>query len=244
MQGLDFSISARGKPERLPMSQFVNSYFSDVPIRSIFGFRERVNLYGGRLFLSPEISEADIRWMYDQNIGYRIPLQTIQANYKDYQNARTFLAKYHRKGNSVILVRHDLARWIREDFPLFEIEASVIHRIKNVTPIQTLLQTFDVIVLHPTLNDKPELLSSIVNKDRTRLFVNAGCMYSCPTMGCYKTIAAQNQGISGSMPRSCALHHEPGLIAQVHFHTFDLQELINLGFTKFKKLRSRGLTGF
>jgi hypothetical protein len=65
--------------------------------------------------------------MYDHDIGYRIPLQNIVASREEYVASKTFLAKYHRKGNSVIIARAKLAKWIHEDFPLFEVEASVIN---------------------------------------------------------------------------------------------------------------------
>ena len=180
--------------------------------------------------------------MYDHDIGYRIPLQSIQADLKDYQDSRKFLEKYHRPGNSVILVRHDLAKWIRQDFPEFEIEASVIHQIRSVDRIPTLADIFDIVVLHPELNDQVDELGAIQHKDRIRLFANAGCMYRCPTMECYKTFSANNRG--DPVPFACSQQHMPEFRSQVQFHSFDVEQLVALGFRKFKKLRNRGTTGY
>ncbi|MCX7180883.1 MAG: hypothetical protein NTX56_19650 [Proteobacteria bacterium] len=242
MEPLDFSVSARSKVEIQPMADYVGKHFFGVPIRSIFGFREHTKLYGGRQFEGPEISEGDIRWMYDQGIGYRIPLQSIQATYEDYKESKAFLAKYHQRGNSVILVRHDIAEWVRNDFPEFEIEASVIHQVRTVDRLPRLDEIFDIVVLHPCLNDQADVLSTIERKDRIRLFANAGCMYRCPTMECYKTFSANNRG--ESVPYACSQQHVPGFHAQVNFHTFDVDQLVALGFRKFKKLRSKGITGY
>jgi hypothetical protein len=239
---LDFSVSARGKAERQPIAHYLGEHFVGVSIKSVFAFREHSKLYGGRQFQNPEISEADIKWMYDHDIGYRIPLQTIQANYDDYKESRAFLEKYHRPGNSVILVRHDIAEWVRNDFPDFEIEASVIHQVRAVERLPRLDEIFDIVVLHPSLNDQFDVLATIENKDRIRLFANAGCMYRCPTMECYPTFSANNRG--DPVPFACSQLHIPEFRAQVNFHTFDVDTLVELGFRKFKKLRNKGITGY
>jgi hypothetical protein len=239
---LDFSVSARSKSANQPIAHYLGEFFFGTPIKSVFGFREHTKLYGGRQFMGPELSAADIGWMYEHNIGYRIPLQSIQADYRDYQESKPFLARYHRPGNSVILVRHDLAEWIRNDFPDFEIEASVIHQVRSLDRLPRLERIFDIVVLHPSLNDETELLASVADKKRIRLFANAGCMYRCPTMECYKTFSANNRG--DPTPFACSQLHMPEYRAQVHFHTFDVDRLIALGFTKFKKLRSKGITGY
>ena len=239
---VDYSVSARSKSERQPIAHFLGEHFWGIPIRSVFGFREHVKLYGGRPFMTSELSEQDVHWMYDHGIGYRIPLQSIQATFADYKESRAFLAKYHRAGNSVIVVRHDLAKWIRQDFPEFEIEASVIHRIRSICQITRLSEIFDIIVLHPSFNDQIDVLAAIPDKDRIRLFANAGCLYRCPTMECYKTFSANNRG--DRVPFSCSGQRFPEYRAQVYFHAFDLDRLISLGFHRFKKLRSKGITGY
>jgi hypothetical protein len=229
---LDFSVSARGKPEALPMAHYLGEHFLGVPIRSVFGFREHTKLYGGRTFRMSEISEADIRWMYDHDVGYRIPLQSIQATYADYQESKGFLAKYHRPGNSVILVRHDLAEWIRQDFPDYEIEASVIHRVRSIDRLPRLSRLFDIIVLHPAMNDEIETLAAIADKTRIRLFANAGCLYKCPTMECYKGFSDNNRG--KAVPFSCSQHRFPDYTRQVRFHSFDVNRLVSLGFARVR----------
>jgi len=244
---LDFSISARGKFAANSVKAFIDIFFAGIPVRSIFGFREYTPLYGGRIFTGPELSEADIQWMYSKGIAYRIPLQNIIATRGDYEQSRPFLEKYHRKGNSVITVRHDLAKWIRNDFPLFEIEASVINQVRTIDKIPAFLDTFDVVVLHPSLNDHPDELSKIEEKSRIRLFVNAGCMYKCPTMECYGSISRLNKLIPESQFK-CAQNHVPGYALertnQTGMTEFDPQEFIALGFTKFKRMRNKSNTAF
>ena len=244
---LDFSISARGKFAGNSVAAFLHIFFAGVPVRSIFGFREYTPLYGGRIFKGPELSEDDIKWMYDHGIGYRIPLQNIVATRDDYEQSKPFLAKYHRKGNSVITVRADLAKWIRADFPLFEIEASVINQVRTIDRIPEYFENFDIVVLHPILHDTPEELAKIEQKDRIRLFVNAGCMYKCPTMECYGSISRLNKLIPNTEFR-CAQDHVPDY-AQERMNTtgmteFDPRPLIEMGFTKFKRMRNKTNTAY
>lgn len=63
MDPLSFTISARGKNERMPLYQ----------IDSVFGFLEASTLYSGRPFLKRQLSEADRVWLEENNIGLRIP---------------------------------------------------------------------------------------------------------------------------------------------------------------------------
>jgi hypothetical protein len=244
---LDYSVSARGKSDRLAVMPFIAMCFPGIPIKSIFGFREYTPLYGGRIFRGPELSEADIGWMYDHGIAYRIPLQNIVATRADYEESKPFLRKYHRKGNSVITVRHELARWIREDFPLFEIEASVINQVRSLDKLPQFLDTFDVVVLHPSLNDYSDQLATIEDKSRIRLFVNAGCMYKCPTMECYGSISRLNKHVADTKFK-CAQDHDKDYAIdranQVGMTEFNVHEFIRLGFTKFKKMRNKGNTAF
>jgi len=244
---LDFSVSARGKAVTNAMAAFLDIFFEGIPVKSVFGFREYTPLYGGRIFHGPELSEADIHWMYDNGIGYRIPLQNIVASREDYEASKPFLAKYHRKGNSVITVRAELAKWVREDFPLFEVEASVINQVRTLDKLPGFLEKFDVVVLHPIMNDDLEGLATIADKSRVRLFVNAGCMYQCPTMECYGSISRMNKLIPNTEFK-CAQQHLPDY-AQARMSAegmteFDTMSFVNLGFTRFKRMRNKSNTAF
>lgn len=244
---LDFSISARGKLAQNPVATYLDIWFKDIPVKSIFGFREYTSLYGGRVFNGPELTEADIAWMYDNGIGYRIPLQNLVANRRDYELARPFLKKYHRPGNSVITVRAEMARWVKEDFPDFEVEASVINQVRTLDKLPEFLENFDVVVLHPILNDDLEGLATIADKNRIRLFVNAGCMYTCPTMECYGSISRLNKHIPKAEFK-CAQDHVPDY-AQERLTTegmteFDTMAFVKLGFTRFKRMRNKSNTAY
>lgn len=73
-------------------------------------------------------------------IGVRMPLTNSYVELEEYRENRPLLEKYHREGNAVIVTNDDLARWIREDFPEYRIEASVI---KNINSYQGIEEAFN-----------------------------------------------------------------------------------------------------
>lgn len=244
---LDFSISARGKWAGNSVAAFLNIFFQGIPVKSVFGFTEYTPLYGGRVFSAPELTPDDIAWMYDRGIGYRIPLQNIVTTRADYEAGKPFLEKYHRKGNSVITVRKDLAQWVREDFPLYELECSVINQVRKVEQLTEYLDDFDVVVLHPELNDRLDDLEKIEDKSRIRLFVNAGCMYKCPSMECYGSISRLNKRVPDAKFQ-CLQYRDADYAqsraAETGMTEFDPMPFVKLGFTRFKRMRNKSNTAF
>lgn len=97
----------------------------------------------------------------------------------EYEQNLPLLKKYHRPGNSVIVTNDDLARWIRQDFPAYHVDASVIKNIKTHRKIDEALKLYDSIVLPMRLNEDLEFLEKIEAKDRITLFANAGCALTC-----------------------------------------------------------------
>ena len=207
-------------------------------------------LYGGRTWLRPQLSWADLAWAYDRGIGFRIPLQNVCITRAMYLEHREFLAKHHRPGNSVILVKRDIAEWIAEDFPHFERELSVIAKTKTVEQLARQLDLFDVVVPHPQMNERLDDLAKIADKSRVRLFADAGCLLRCPTMSCYAAVSRFNLAHPGTVTHldtPCARFSHPGSEYRRSYPewsmqwSFDVDKLVDLGFRKFKTLgRSMG----
>lgn len=236
---IKYTVSIRNN-NGTPIERFLRENFSQYVDRldSVFGFLEYCPLYGGRPYVQEEITQKDVKWLYENQIGLRLPLSSTLCKREHYEKSFSFLEKYHRAGNSVIVTRNDLAMWIREDFPLYEIEASVIKDFKTIDQIESAFDIFDTVVLHGSLNTDIELLSAISQKDRIRLFLNMGCAYNCPSKICYPAVSKMNifageyQCSTSIVPRD--------LLGMV---TFDEKKLIDLGFTKFKILRPKLITG-
>lgn len=239
-----YTISARGKPNGIPVKTYLAKEFAHIPlaeIDSIFGFVEHCSLYGGRMFQGPELTPVDVYDMYSAGVGLRLPLTNHYAERSEYEKAIPFLTKYHRQGNAAIVTNDDLARWIRQDFPLYRIEASVIKNLKTHDRIAAAMDLYDTVVLPMELNENDEFLTQTQNKERITLFANAGCALTCPSHICYVSVSNFNKAGIGQFKCSQPIKARDirGMI------DFDLSHLQDLGFSRFKVLRARasGLTG-
>jgi len=228
-----FTVSARGKPANTPVSDFLGFSY-DIPldrIDSIFGFVERCTLYGGRPYKEPQLTDRDIEWMYGQGIGLRIPLTNHYAERGEYESYAGFFDKYHRQGNSIICTNDDLARWVREDYPSYQLEASIIKNIDTYEEIEGALALYDTVVLPTHLNNDWEFLEKVPSKEHVTLFAWAGCGVNCPSKICYPSISKYNKfrepvEILCSRPLK-----ERQAIGRVYF---DLDKFRALGFSRFK----------
>lgn len=242
---MHFTISARGKPNGVAMPAFLAGSFGAIPldqIDSVFGFVERSSLYGGRIFTKPELTPEDVAYLYEVGVGVRLPLTNHFVEPSEYEANEPLLEKYHRRGNAVIVTNDNLARWIRRDFPNYRLEASVIKNLKTYARIAAAMEVYDTVVLPMELNGERDFLAGAPEKHRITLFANAGCALTCPSKICYVSISRFNKAGTGEFQCSQPLKEREmrGMI------DFDLEHLKELGFTRFKLLRSRpgGLTGY
>lgn len=238
-----FTVSGRGKPQDVPILPFLTGHFR-LPldsIDSVFGFVEETTLYGGRIFQWPELSPEDVAALYGAGIGLRLPLSNHFVTREEYLSATPFLERYHRENNAVIATNNDLARWIREDFPLYRIEASVIKNLRSYSRITNALELYDTVVLPMELNLDEAFLRGAPSKERITLFANAGCALTCPSKICYMSISKINKTGEGYF--NCSQELKPR--ATQGMVDFDLDKFQELGFSRFKLLRARpgNLTG-
>ncbi len=243
---MQFTISARGKPAAAPIHKFIKDSFSDIPIEQIesfFGFTEPLTLYGGRVFNGAELSRYDLRSLYKLGINLRIPLTNHYATEAEYTSCLPFLEKHYRPRNSVIITNDNLANWIRADFPAYRVEASVIKNINTLAKVEKAYKIYDTVILPMESNEDEEFLLSIPGKERVMLFANAGSAMTCPSKICYTSVSKVNKDGDISLWQ-CSQSLKPrdmfGML------DFDLEYLQDLGFHRFKLLRSRPgrMTGF
>jgi len=237
---MKFTISAREKPQGegiISYLQRVHKDYSISDIDSVFAFTEPSTLYGGRRFSGPELSPNDIQDLYNNSIGYRIPFTNNYVEMDEYNRNILFLDKYHRKGNSVILVNDELTRWIKEDFPDYQVEASIIKNIKTHKKIDDALELYDTVVLPTSLNLDLEFLNKIEQKNRITLFAFAGCGVNCPAKICYPSISKFNK-FNGYTDFECSRPLKAReIMGKVDF---DLDLYQNMGFDRFKLIEPTG----
>ena len=207
----------------------------------MFGFVEKSTLYGGRQFIERELSDKDVSDLNEAGIGIRLPMSNHVTELREYKLSHWILRKYHTPGNSIICTNDDLARWIREDYPDYHIDASVIKNLKTHKKIEAAMELYDSVVLPMPLNENLAFLAEIENKDKITLFANAGCALTCPSRMCYPSISELNKG-RGEFKCSQPIK-DRDMMGMVDF---PLKPYIDLGFHRFKLLRARpeSLTGF
>jgi len=230
------SVSARRKQTDANMNEYIADQYPELALNqidSVFGFAEHTMLYGGKLWRNEEVSQRDLTWMYDNNIGFRIPLTNVRTTYEDYQNNIEFIRKYHHPGNSIICVQDWLADAIKNDFPDYSVEASVIKAVSTMEELDDAFKHFDTVVpLAEAFNENFERLDSIKEKHRIRLFLQVGCALHCPNRICYTAFSKFNRDEKTPLMCSAKLDERAGKNPVVT--QFDINEYISLGFTKFK----------
>jgi len=181
--------------------------------------------------------------MYKLNINVRLPITNHYATPEEYEENRLFLDKYHRPGNSLIITNDELAGWIRNDFPDYRLEASVIKNINTLKKVDEAFAIYDTVILPMASNDDEELLKAIDNKKNITLFANAGCAYTCPSKICYPSVSKANKTGDKNLFQCSQKLKERNTIGMFDF---DLDHLQSLGFSRFKLLRPRkdDMTGF
>ena len=244
---ISFTISVRGKAAEVPVMDFLRHNFGRIPlanIDSLFGFVERCTLYGGRPFYAPQLSDRDVEALYAHSVGVRLPLTNMYVSAEEYKEYQWLLEKYHRAGNSIISTDDTLARWIRKDFPRYQLEASVIKNIDTYDKITASLDLYDTVILPMRLNPKLDFLDNIPveQKKRITLFANAGCAFNCPARLCYESISRMNKFRGAQFVCSKPTMPRP----QLGMVSFDLKKLSASGFRRYKLLQAipGGTTGF
>lgn len=237
------TLSARSKNPLMHIAIFLQENFGGLEIDkidSIFAFSDPCRLYGGRIFYGPELTDMDLHWMYDNNIGYRIPLSNFLANEDIYKESKAFLDKHHREGNSVIVMKDSLAEWIKNDYPKYSVECSVTKEVNTVAKLEKVLKLYDTVVPLPeAFNTDYELLELLPQeiKDRVRLFLNVGCAYKCPGRVCYGAMSKINMQVEGAK-FECSQENNKQYVP-TGMTEFDLAKYLELGYTRFKLLRMK-----
>ncbi|MFK5947570.1 MAG: hypothetical protein QM500_02220 [Methylococcales bacterium] len=238
-----YTVSGRKKPSNMKIIDFLECGFPDIQLNnidSVFGFvEERSTLYGGREFKGADLTETDVNDLYAHKIGVRLPLTNHIATEEEFEDNRSLLEKYHKKGNAVIITNDLLAKRIRSEFPKYRIEASVIKNINTHDKIKEAFELYDTVVLPMSINQDLDFLRKAKNKKNITLFANAGCALNCTSKICYPSFSKMNKYNGGEFQCSqrMKIRELQGMI------DFDLQEFVKLGFTRFKVLRSKGWTG-
>lgn len=233
------SVTSRMHGTGTSMRNFFNRHYGFMPLSHVtdtFGFvEEYTELYGGRQYNPRNVlNRRDIEELYDLGIGVKLCLQNHFITKEDCEANRAFLARYHRKGNVIICASEILARFVKEKFPDYVVEASIIKEVHDLATIAECLELFDLFTLPPAANDNLDFLASLPSKDRFILFGNARCLYTCKPRNCYRNNSVVIRRASnpdfGTLGPACS----PTAPNKFEYTLFDLERFYEMGFRRFK----------
>lgn len=124
-------------------------YIDISQIRDVYGSSIiKSDLYGGRNYVKEgSFTDEQVNNLKDNNINISLTLSNHFFNKDIYKDNIKLLEKYHNSGNGIICTDDELAKLIRNDFPLYKIKASLLRNVVNLEEIKRCLDIYDEIVL-------------------------------------------------------------------------------------------------
>lgn len=234
----NFTISSRKLTQDQNIEEYIKKYFPYIDfsqVESFYGFADEFYpLYGGRGYKSDLVlNDKHTKELEDRGINISLTLTNHYFDETAYTKSLPLLKKYHQMGNSIVCVNDELAKRIREDFPLYKLKASLIKDLNSVEKVSEALKLYDLVVIPMELNDDYEFLTALPHKDRIVLFANANCAYNCESRICYQAISKENIGREKPLI-ICSKDIVEG--EDLGYVYFDIKKFSSLGFTNFKLL--------
>ncbi len=233
---ISYTVSSRSMQKGMGIEKYLSDYFENIPLHKIdsfFGFvSEFTPLYGGRFYDSVDtMTDLHINEMKKYNIGVSLTLTNHYFSEELYQQTFSILQKFHSPINSIVCMNDDLAKRIREEFPLYKLKASLIKNLDTLEKVTKAFELYDYVVIPMEMNDNAEFLKSLPSKERVILFANANCAYNCENRICYKAISNFTAEM-GKNDLGCS----QTILPREHLGhtTFDVNSFVDMGFKKFK----------
>lgn len=232
---LSFSVSSRNIRPDIDVMDYLRVFYTYCDIRqieSVFGSTNICSrLYGGRLNRRKyELTDNHLDRLTENGIHLALTLTNHFFDDVSYRESLPLLEAHHRKGNSIICTNDALAVRVKQDFPFYEIKASIIKKIDSLDKVNRALEIYDSLTLPMDKNDDDDFLNSIFDKDRIILFGNANCAYTCPARTCYLGYSQENFGVPVN---SRCSKTKPHRLDMGHVF-FNVKKLADMGYTRFK----------
>ena len=232
---LSYSVSSRDIRPDIDIIDYLKilyMYCDLKQIDSVFGHTTSFSkLYGGRVFkLAYALTRDHLDRMADNGIGLALTLTNHFFDEDAYKESLNLLKTHHKKGNAIICTNDQLAVRLKNDFPDYEIKASIIKNINTLDKVKKALAIYDSLTLPMDKNDDDQFLADIVQKHRIILFGNAGCAYTCPARTCYLECSQQMTG--RAITASCSKATIPR--AEKEQVYFNVKKLADMGYGRFK----------
>jgi hypothetical protein len=178
---ITFTVSTR-RTHPLEIVKVFDSVGRLDQLTQVFGSLFDSPLNGGRNREGPVRYDLDvIDKLIDMGIGYEFTLTYLAATLEHFRDRYTnqILKRFENPLNSVLTSKYDLAYYIKKKYPQYKLRASCMYYFETAAEIDEACELFDSIALFPTLNEKPEELKKIKNKEKVVLFGTQVCLKRC-----------------------------------------------------------------
>lgn len=247
--------------ELIDFNNYLKQYY-DVPYNffnsvydSVFGM-----LWNGGRICQPQDAitlEEWIELIYNynfSNIGFNFSFSNrlLLPEHLDDKYCNLMLSAANDSGsklNGVILTSEILADYIKINYPNLKIIYSVCNGLNKVEDYNQKCEEYDIVVLHPDFNHNINFLSQLIYKDKIEIMVNDLCAFGCPFRAKHYDWLSQCALVQAHNPiihnikeldreriggKCEAVKNGYEKDGRNKLSFYDLDNLIELGFSKFK----------
>jgi len=229
----------------LPIMKFLSRYTGDADI-TVYDGINKCKWNGGRINRDIEYSDGVINYYCKKNIGVALTFTNHNIDLNDPVGI-SLLEKFHREGNSIILINEDLRLFIRNNYPKYKLIYSITGMGNMGIPLapqdirdyKKLGFKYDWIVprYEHIFDDNAHLLDT----SKWEVMLNDTCIWKCKHYDAhFKAIADMN---TKGLPYDPAVEecwiegfdpNKPSKYKCMDIDTYHIDKLKALGVTAFK----------
>ena len=124
--------------KNIPIMRFLKKYKDDAHIVLYDGIN-KCDWNGGRINREVFYNEAVMEYYYSRNVSIALTMSNHNIDLTD-PVGNHLLEKFHKPGNALIIVNDDLRKYVRENYPDYDL----IHSITGMGHLNIPLQDEDV----------------------------------------------------------------------------------------------------
>lgn len=229
----------------VPLIKFLSQNIVDSKELVVYDGINKCRWNGGRINRDVYYSDSLIDYYYNKNIKIALTFSNHNIDLSD-KLGNHLLEKFHKKGNALIIVNDELRKYVRENFPQYDLIYSITGMGLLNIPLQDsdiefykkLEEDYDWIV--PRFEHIFDPRSNELNKSKWEVMLNDTCVYGCKHWDAhFKAIADEN-----TAGRPYSKEVEECWLPKFDFNKDSKYECMDIKPAAMKKLIESGVKSF